>query len=117
MHPFWSSHEEKRVYVRLFMGGGYGRTLAPWVLMGARRRGEGEGEGGWEAGGVAWRGHGWEGPWGEGCRGAREAARLPSVRPVRAACYACVREKKRGRKERRKENEGKEKEKKIWKFF
>jgi hypothetical protein len=26
MHPFWSSHEEKRDCVRLSMGGGHGRS-------------------------------------------------------------------------------------------
>jgi hypothetical protein len=92
---------------------------APWELMGSssergRRGGRRRGGRGARLGGGG--GHDWEGPWGEGCRGAREAAWLPSIRPVRAACCACVREKKRGRKERRKEKEGKEKRKNM-KFF
>jgi hypothetical protein len=51
----------------------------------------------------------------EGCRGAPR--RLP-LGAMRALCtwLAAVREEGR-RKERRKEKEGKEKRKKIWKFF
>jgi hypothetical protein len=92
MHPFWPSHVEKRVCVRLSTGGHPWPELElhgrPWV---ARKRGEGKGERGEERG--AWLGrHGER----EGC------SRLLSV----------VREKETGRrkkKERRKEKEGKEK--------
>jgi hypothetical protein len=47
VHPFWSSHEEKRACVRLSMGGGYDRS---WTfhgshgeLVGERKEGEGGG--------------------------------------------------------------------------
>jgi hypothetical protein len=50
MHPFWSSHEEKRVCVRLSMGGQPWLDLSSWkAAMGSSpergRRGKEEGEG------------------------------------------------------------------------
>jgi hypothetical protein len=50
MHPFWSSHKEKRVCVRLSMGGQPWLDLSSWkAAMGSSpergRRGKEEGEG------------------------------------------------------------------------
>jgi hypothetical protein len=59
MHPFWSSHKEKRVCVSLSMGGGHGRS---WSSLGGSHGefvGEGkEREGKEEEGGAAWGWHG-----------------------------------------------------------
>jgi hypothetical protein len=73
MHPFWSSHKEKRTCVKLSMGGGHGRSWSSMGrLWGARRRGEGKGERGEERG----RGLGRHGER-EGCRrGTGPAASL-----------------------------------------
>jgi hypothetical protein len=116
VHPFWSSHEEKRACVRLSMGGQPWPELElhgrPW---GARRRGrggEGEGERSRGCGWLCWR-------W--GCHGGSciwEGSRL--FTPCWAALFvqttACCaahegeeeeREKKKKRKEKKKEKEGK----------
>jgi hypothetical protein len=103
MHPFWSSHEEKCVCVRLSMGGGHGRSWSfhgsPW---GARQRGKGGEE---EVGGAAWGRHGVR----EGCRrGLLGAAGCSGL-------LCCVlRLRKNRRKERRKKGrKRKEKKEKI----
>jgi hypothetical protein len=35
VHPFWSSHEEKRACVRLSMGGVMAGVRVPWPAMGS----------------------------------------------------------------------------------
>jgi hypothetical protein len=62
VHPFWSSHEEKRPWLELSMGGGHGRTSSSMTDHGgAHRRGKRGGRGGVEGarlgrGGAPWRG-------------------------------------------------------------
>jgi hypothetical protein len=110
MHPFWSSHEEKRVCVRLSMGGGHGRSWSfmgrPWGL--AREEG-GEGEG---AGGTPRVG-------GEGTTGGRHGGDTPGGKAQPAAVFMCaaaavlvLNELDVRKERRRKEKKKKRKEKK-----
>jgi hypothetical protein len=50
VHPFWSSHKEKRACVRFSMGGGHGKTCSWKAAMGNSpdrgKRGKEEGRGG-----------------------------------------------------------------------
>jgi hypothetical protein len=110
VHPFWSSHEEKRACVRLSMGGGHGRS---WSFHGshAELAGEGkEGEGEEEAGAHCWGCHGERErvPWGE-------VARSNSVLVAAVRVFWFLREKKETtrRREEREEKKEKRKKKKI----
>jgi hypothetical protein len=66
MHPFWSSHEEKRDCVRLSMGGQpwpSSRSINGGIASLRERKGR-EGEGAWQ-GVCLGEGEGWSGaPWG-----------------------------------------------------
>jgi hypothetical protein len=85
MHPFWSSHEEKRDCVRLSMGGGHGQS---WSSMGAHGKIVGEGQGACLGGG------GLQG-------GAIEVAARSSWLPLCAVCYVLC----EGRRKEKKEEE------------
>jgi hypothetical protein len=99
VHPFWSSHEEKRACVRLSMGGGHGRS---WSFHGELN---GEGEGGGGEGGTARDAMGallgrWE----------LDPAAPLSVQPLFVPTIAaCVRKKTAGRKEKRRKKKKRKK--------
>jgi hypothetical protein len=91
VHPFWSSHEEKRACVRLSMGGGHGQS---WSFYGELN---GEGEGGGGEGGTA------------RALGARPGCSFVRSASVRSY-YCCLREEENSRQEgEEKKEEEKEK--------
>jgi hypothetical protein len=61
MHPFWSSHEEKRVCVGLSMGGGHGRSWHDKLVGEMKEGAAGGAPGEWEGckGGAARGGSAW----------------------------------------------------------
>jgi hypothetical protein len=108
MHPFWSSHEEKRVCVRLFMEAAMAGIGAPlMVAWQAYGRDEGGGRRRGAAGGAAW-GEGQQGgAVGEGAMGGGGTA------PVAAWSLFYVRA---GRKQEQGERRGKKRRKKRKKY-
>jgi hypothetical protein len=107
MHRFWSSHKEKRVCVRLSMGGQpwpSSRSINGGMARSRERKGrEGEGEQGGTARGAAMGRHGE----GEGCRrGCRRHHGAAALLLLPACSLLCVKEldvrKERRKKERRK---------------
>jgi hypothetical protein len=105
MHPFWSSHEGIRDYVRLSMGGGHGQS---WSFHGTHGELTGEGklrDGGGGEGGTAMGRHGEVGHHGEVCYGGAVGGTMGLQPQFGLLFYVKTgsrKEKKRRRKERRK---------------
>jgi hypothetical protein len=109
MHPFWSSHEGIRDYVRLSMGGRHGQS---WSFHGTHGELTGEGkerDGGGGEGGTARGRHGEVGHHGEVCYGGAVGGTM-GLQPQFG--LLCLRENKKQEGEEEKEEREKEKKRK-----
>jgi hypothetical protein len=112
MHPFCSSHEEKRDCVRLSMGGqswSSSRSISGGMASSRERKRR--------------EGHGWGCGLGRGraVGGRHGGSALHAVVPLACCCATRVRrntnEEEEKREEKKRKEKKREKKKKIWKIF